>query len=167
MIKVEITDKELSQAASNGISDFLDLIIEKTRTAIGGELSADNMQQMSSQQITLIGYATLRDELMNGGFIQLIHNGYGAFFFHNPFDVAMRQWGIDDLFKLIRNAKKLYAKYHNDIEQDMTDDEFMALYEKLPYFEDLDDDFVSHEEEWSEDIAHYVDEHLTDFITII
>ena len=100
MIKVEITDKELSQAASNGISDFLDLIIEKTRTAIGGELSADNMQQMSSQQITLIGYATLRDELMNGGFIQLIHNGYGAFFFHNPFDVAMRQWGINDLFGL-------------------------------------------------------------------
>lgn len=84
MIKVEITDKELSQAASNGISDFLDLIIEKTRTAIGGELSADNMQQMSSQQITLIGYATLRDELMNGGFIQLIHNGYGAFFFPQP-----------------------------------------------------------------------------------
>ena len=79
----------------------------------------------------------------------------------------MRQWGINDLFRLIRNAKKLYAKYHNDIEQDMTDDEFMALYEKLPYFEDLDDDFISHEEEWSEDIAHYVDEHLTDFITII
>ena len=167
MIEVKINDSELAKAATEGIDTFLNLIIEKTREAIGGELSAQNMPLMSSKQITLIGYATLRDEVMDGGFIQLIHNGYGSFFFHNLFDVAIKQWGLDDLCRLMRKAKKLYFKHQAVLEREMTDEEFMAIYEKLPDFEDLDDLFITDEEAWSETVAHYVDENLTDFITIV
>lgn len=166
MIEVKIKDSELSKAAEEGIDAFLDLIIDKTREAIGGELSAENMPRMSSDQITLIGYATLRDEVMDGGFIQLIHNGYGPFFFRNLFDVAMREWGIVELTKLMRKAKKLYVRHMDDIETELTDEEFMALYEKLEGFDDLDDEFVSNEEEWSNKVAYYVDEKLDKFITI-
>ena len=42
----------------------------------------------------------------------------------------------------------------------------MALFEQLPEFDDLDDTFVENEEEWTADIAHYVDEHLENFATI-
>jgi len=57
-------------------------------------------------------------------------------------------------------------KYHSKIEQEMSDEEFMALYEQLPDFEELDDEFITNEEEWTNMVAHYVDEHLTDFIEI-
>ena len=93
MIEVKINDNELSQAASAGADTFLQLIIDKTRAAIGGELTAENMPLMSSKQITLIGYATLREEVMDGGFVQIIHNGYGTFFFHNPCDADVRDAG--------------------------------------------------------------------------
>ena len=43
MIEVKINDNELSQAASAGADTFLQLIIDKTRAAIGGELTAENM----------------------------------------------------------------------------------------------------------------------------
>lgn len=166
MIEVKIQDSELAQAATQGADAFLQLIIDKTREAIGGELSAENMPQMSSKQITLIGYATLRDEVMDGGFVQLIHNGYGPFFFRNPFDAAVRDWGLGDLCRLIRRAKKQYQRHRQEIEREMTDEEFMAIYETMQAFDDLDDDFVTNEEQWSDDIAHYVDEHLEDFCTI-
>ena len=48
----------------------------------------------------------------------------------------------------------------------MTDEEFMALYEQLPAFEDFDDEFVTNEEQWTNQVAEYVDNHLTDFIKI-
>lgn len=167
MIEVKIKDKELAEAAGQGIDAFLQLVIDRTRDAIGGELTAENMQKMSSDQITLMGYAILREELMDGGFIQLIHNGYGPFFFHNPFDAAIRNWGVVELCRMIRRAKKQYLRYHEEIEREMTDEEFMAAYEQIPIFDDFDDDFVSNEEEWSANVAHYVDEHLERFITIV
>lgn len=166
MINVEILDNELREAAGGGADSFLDLIIDRTRDAIGGELTADNMQKMSTAQIVLMGYATLREELMDGGFVQLIHNGYGPFFFRNPFDAAVRQWGLIDLCRLMRRAKKYYQRHREDIETDMTDEEFMALYERMPDFEDLDDEFVTNEEQWSQQVAEYVDNHLEDFIVI-
>ena len=166
MIEVKIKDSELALAAGEGTDSFLNLIIEKTRHAIGGELNADNMPLMSSKQITLIGYATLRDEVMDGGFVQLIHNGYGPFFFRNLFDLAVKQWGLDELCRLMRKAKKLYFKYQSTLECEMTDEEFMAIYEQLPDFEDLDDTYITNEEAWTDMVAHYVDENLTEFITI-
>ncbi len=166
MMTVSIKDSELRKAANEGIDSFLNLVINKTRDVIGGELTADNMAQMSSNQITLMGYATLRDELMDGGFIQMIHNGYGPFFFRNPFDAAMRNWGVMDLCRLMRRAKKQYLRYREEIEKEMNDDEFMALYERVPAFEDLDDEFVTNEEKWSEMVAIYVDEHLMEFVEV-
>jgi hypothetical protein len=166
MMTVSIKDSELRKAANEGIDSFLNLVINKTRDVIGGELTADNMAQMSSNQITLMGYATLRDELMDGGFIQMIHNGYGPFFFRNPFDAAMRNWGVVDLCRLMRKAKKQYLRYREEIEKEMNDDEFMALYERVPAFEDLDDEFVTNEEKWSEMVAIYVDEHLMEFVEV-
>ncbi|MBR1839637.1 MAG: DMP19 family protein [Prevotella sp.] len=164
MIEVTIHDSELRKAAAEGIDAFLDLVIAATRKAIGGELTAENMAQMSSSQITLMGYATLRDELMDGGFVQLIYNGYGPFFFRNPFDVAMRDWGLVELCRLMRRVKKQYIKYREEIEKEMSDEDFMALYERLPAFEDFDDEFVTNEERWTAQVAFYVDEHLEDFI---
>ncbi len=167
MIEVKIEDNRLAKAAEEGIDCFLELIIDETRKVIGGELSAENMAQMSADQITLMGYATLRDEVMDGGFIQLIHNGYGPFFFRNPFDTAVRRWNLVELCHLMRHVKKEYQRTKDKIECELSDDEFMALYEAMPQYDDFDDEFVSHEEQWSEGVAVYVDEHLNDFITIV
>ena len=109
------------------------------------------MQTLNPQQITLWGYMILRDELMDGGFVQLIYNGYGPFFFDNPFAKAMRLWGLHDLSKMIYKAKKVYDENKQDLTQERTDEEFMALFE---------------EENFTSMVAHYVDEHIADFVNI-
>ena len=78
MIQVHIDDAVLRQAATAGMDNFLEAFAGAIREAIGGELNADNMGELNSDQITLLGYLMLRDSVMDGGFIELIHNGLGA-----------------------------------------------------------------------------------------
>lgn len=162
-----IKDETLRKAAGEGMDAFVDVIVQTIKNGVGGELSSDTMQKLTSQQITLLGYVALRDEVMDGGFIQLIYNGYGPFFFKNPFDTAIRQWGLIELCRLMRHVKKAYNRNREALECELTDEEFMALYEKFSEFDEFDDEFVSHEEAWTGMVAHYLDEHLDEFVEIV
>ena len=163
----KISDNTLRKAAAEGMDTFIEAIADAIKEGAGGELSADTMHKMNGEQITLLAYLALREEVMDGGFIQLIKNGWGPFFFNNPFDVAMKRWGMQDLCRLVRKVQKLYNKHGQNIEADMSDDEFMALYEKFPMFDDFDDDFISNEELWTTIVATHVDENLDNFVTIV
>lgn len=163
MIEVKISDAQLREAANEGMDAFVGVFVKAIREAIGHALTAETMAQLNADQITLLAWDTLHEEVMDGGFVQLIHNGYGPFFFRNPFAKMIKQWGLKDLSKLVYNVSGLYGKTHEEIEKDCTDDEFMALFEQFPAFDDYDDEFVENEEEWTAEVAHYVDDHIERF----
>ena len=166
MKQVRITDNYLQKAAQEGMDVFLQTVTDGILTAIGGELNEETIQEINAQQITLLAYHILRDEVMDGGFVQLIHNGYGPFIFKNPFDKAIRAWGLADLCSLIHKVHKLYNRFHEEIERECSDEEFMAMFEQMPEFDELDDRFVENEEEWTAQVARYVDEHISQFAEI-
>lgn len=165
---IKINDKDLAAAAGEGMDQFLGTIIHAFKQQVGEEeLNVQAMQQLSADQITLWGYMILRDELMDGGFVQLIYNGYGPFFFDNPFAKAMRLWGLHDFSKLLYKAKKVYDEHKADLAKERSDEDFMALFEQYPEFDDLDDEFVEEEENITSAVAYYVDEHMADFVEIV
>ena len=166
MINVTINDKVLQQAAEKGMDTFVGTFVNAILDAIGGSLNADNMSELNSDQITLLAWHYMHEEMMDGGMIQLIHNGLGSFIWLNPTDKAFRNWGIHDLFKLINKSHYFYKQYHEDIERECSDEEFMSLFGKYPEFDDFDDEFVEHEEEWTNLIAVYIDDHIENFATI-
>ncbi len=162
----KVKDSDLRNAASAGMDEFLKVFTDAIMASVGGELTADTMAELNSDQITLLAYDILHNEVMDGGFVQLIYNGYGSFLFRNPFAKAIKGWGIDELASLVKKAGKLYFKYKNEIERECTDDEFMAMFEQYPEFDDLDDLFVENEETWTRMVACYVDEHIERFVTV-
>jgi len=166
MKQVTIQDATLQKAATEGMDAFVGAFVVAIKETIGGELTTDTLSELNSDQITLLAWDTLHQEVMDGGFVQLIHNGYGPFIFKNPFAKAVKLWGMRELSRLIYDAHSLYVKYHEQIERDCTDDEFMALFEQFPEFDDLDDEFVEREEEWTEQVAHYIDEHIEKFANV-
>lgn len=79
----------------------------------------------------------------------------------------MRLWGLHDFSKLLYKAKKVYDEHKADLTKERSDEDFMALFEQYPEFDDLDDEFVEEEENITSAVAYYVDEHMADFVEIV
>ena len=71
---------------------------------------------------------------------------------------------LDDYVLTLRGLREKYA---DKLTAECSDEEFMALFEQYPEFDDLDDAFVEMEEEVTDTICHYVDEHLEDFVSVV
>jgi len=168
MIQITVKDSALSQAALESMADFLQVFIDAIREAINGEPTPETLSELNADQITLLCWDTLRSEVMVGGFVQLIHNGYGMFIFKNPFAKALnKMWHIRDLSKMLYEVHTLWLENREALERDCSDEEFMALYEQHPQFDDYDDMFIENEPRWTEEIAHYVDSHIEQFATVV
>lgn len=164
---VEVTDIALQQAAGEGMDAFIQVFTDTYKKEINGTLTAETMPLLTGEQHSLLAYQIFRDELMEGGFCQLIQNGYGGYIFSNPFAKVMRLWGAGDLSKLVYTAKKIYDEHREDLERERTDDEFMAMYEQYETFDALEEEFLEKEEEYTALVAGYVDEHLELFAKIV
>lgn len=165
MIKVK--DEALRQAAGGGMDAFLKVFTDAYTEALGGGFTAENMGLLTGEQHSLLAYQILRDELMEGGFCQLIQNGYGGYIFRNPFARVMKMWGVGDLNKLVYAAKSVYDEHCEDLERERDEDEFMAMYEQYEVFDDLEEEFLEKEEFYTAKVAEYVDGHLELFAAIV
>lgn len=164
---VQVSDAVLRQAAAEGMDAFIKVFTDAYETALDGEWTIESMSRLTAEQHSLLAYHILRDELMEGGFCQLIQNGYGGYIFLNPFAKVMRQWGLDELAKMIYAARKIYDAHREDLERERTDEEFMAMYEQYEAFDELEDEFLEKEEDFTSRVATYVDEHLNLFASVI
>ena len=68
---------------------------------------------------------------------------------------------------MLYQVHTLWLESREALEADCTDEEFMALYEQYPQFDDYDDLFIENEEQWTEQIARYVDNNIEKFATVI
>ena len=166
MKEVVINETDIVSAANEGMDSFLSLFVKSIKDSIGGELTAETMPMLNVNQITLLAYDIFHEEVMDGGFVQLIHNGYGGFIFQNPFAKVLKMWGLRDLSKLIYNGRELYFKYKDKLEKDCSDEEFMALYEKFEKYDEYDDEYVERETEYTEAVDSYIEANIDEFLTI-
>lgn len=163
---IEISEKALQAAAEKGMDEFIRVFTDKYREAVGGDPSARTMSLLTGEQHTLLAYRIFRDEVIEGGFCQLIQNGYGAYIFGNPFARVMRLWGAESFSKLVYRARKIYDANREDLERERTEEEFMAMYEPYEAFDELEEEYGQMEAEVTETLARYVDEHLELFATV-
>ncbi len=164
---IEVSDAALRQAAADGMDAFIKVFTDAYENALNGEWTPEAMARLTGDQHSLLAYRIFRDEVMEGGFCQLIQNGYGGYVFLNPFAKAMRLWGVDELGKLVYAARKIYDAHREDLERERTDEEFMAMYEQYEAFDELEDKFLEKEEEFTARVATYVDEHLELFAQVV
>lgn len=164
---IEVNDAALKAAASEGMDEFIQVFTDKYKEVIGGELTAQTMPLLTGDQHSLMAYQIFRDEVMFGGFCQLIQNGYGGYIFDNPFAKVMRLWGAAEFSKLIYKAKEIYDANRKELEKERTEDEFMAMYEEYEAFDELEEQYFEMEEEVTALVASYVDDHLEMFAKIV
>jgi len=164
---IQLKDSVLAAAADKGMDEFLQIFTDAYLDAVGGELNEGNMGLLNGSQHTLLAYHFFTKEMGEGGFVQLIQNGYGGYIFSNPFAKAMKQFGATELAKLIYKAKEIYDPNKVKLERETTDEEFNALYVEFEVFDDLEEIYFDIEEKQTVFIAAYVEEHMADFADII
>lgn len=163
---IEVTESALKEAAGLGMDEFILVFTEEYKKTVGEELGLNTMELLNGEQHTLFAYQIFRDEIMDGGFCQLIQNGYGSYIFENPFAKVMRLWGAEEFSKLVYKAKKIYDAHKEDLMRERDEDEFMAMYEQYEAFDELEEEYFEMEEEVTALVARYVDDHLDLFAKI-
>ena len=166
-VMIEVLESALQKAAGEGMDEFIQVFTDAYKKVIGDEWTTETMSLLTGEQHSLLAYRIFRDEVMHGGFCQLIQNGYGGYIFDNPFAKVMRLWGAEEFSKLVYKAKKIFDANRKDLEKERTDDEFMAMYEQYEAFDELEEAYLEMEEQVTALIASYVDDHLELFAKII
>ena len=164
---IQIKNSALAAAAEKDMDEFLQVFTDAYLLAIGGKLTAENMPLLNGSQHTLLAYHFFTKEMSEGGFVQLIQNGYGGYIFSNPFAKAIKQFGAIELAKLIYKAKEIYDPNKEKLERETTEAEFNALYVDFEEFDELEEIYFDIEEKQTAAVAAYVDEHIADFAEII
>ena len=164
---IQIYDKVLAEEAPKGMDEFLQVFIDAYLKEIDGQLTAENMSKLNGSQHTLLAWHYFTTEMREGGFVQLIQNGYGNYIFGNPFAKAIRQFGAVELSKLIYKAKEIYDANKKELERETTKEEFNAMYVDFEVFDELEEQYFDMEEQQTALIAAYVDDHLEEFAEIV
>ncbi len=164
---IQIQEKDIIEAANKSMDEFLKLFTDAYISVLEDGMTFNNMDKLNGYQHTLLAFRYFTDEIREGGFIQLIQNGYGGYIFDNPTAKALRQMGARDLSKILYKAKEIYDANRDDLEKETTEDEFMAMYEQYEQFDELEEKYMEIEEEQTLIIAQYVDDNIDDFAEII
>jgi hypothetical protein len=164
---IKVLEKDIIAASAQGMDEFLQVFIDAYLADIGDELLPENMSKLSGSQHTLLAWHFFSTEMREGGFVQLIQNGYGSYVFDNPFAKALRQFGCIELSKLVYKAKEIYDANKEELTRETTEEEFNAMYVDFEVFDELEERYFEMEEIQTVLLAEYVDEHLDNFAEIV
>ena len=67
MIEVKVKEADIKKAVSEGMDAFVAVFVNGIKDAIGGELTAETMAQLTPDQITLLAWDYLHNEVSFGG----------------------------------------------------------------------------------------------------
>lgn len=131
--------------------DYINRLTDEVIKRIGGQLTEENMNKLSLDEHCMIAYRYLRDEVMEGGFIQLIQNGFGPYVLLGPFPMLMKKkYGMKKFGQFLFDVAHEYKAHKEELEADKTEDEFMAQYEKFEKLNEYGDEFL---DDWEEEVT--------------
>ncbi|MBQ6561293.1 MAG: DUF4375 domain-containing protein [Paludibacteraceae bacterium] len=165
---VKIKDSEIKEALKDGdILAFFDLFVSHYADVFKDGYTAEAMAKLNASQHTIWAYHLLLEELDEEGFVGLIQNGFGGYFFKNPVAKMLKTFGAVKTSKLLYKAHDIYAANKEDLERDKSDDDFIASFEEYEEFDPIEEEIIEISEQEKKLLAYYIDEHIEEFAEIL
>ncbi len=98
------------------------------------------IETLSPGQELLIRYDYVRMQVLQGGFIQLIQNGYVNLLLSMP--LMLKQVGALVMGQLLDDVLKVFSLNYEGLSKETSVEEFAKLYEEYTEFEELDARFA-------------------------
>lgn len=111
------------------------------------------IESLSPGQELLIRYDYVRMQVLQGGFIQLIQNGYIDLLLAMP--QMLTQVGAPEMAQLLDDVLKVFSLNYEGLSKETTVEEFAKLYEEYTEFQDLDAKFAQYNPSAEKAIVSY------------
>lgn len=161
----EIKEEELKKVQESGdLLAYYDLLCQPLHTELYKRQDFRFMDELTEAQQLLISYDYVQNQVLQGGFIQLIQNGYVALLPTIP------QWlmmlGQEEMANVIDEALKDYVLKRDILDKEYTVEEFAKLYKELPEFRFLDERFEELHGQTVKALLDYATHHIEEFATV-
>lgn len=162
-----VIDSNMLKAAqaSGDLFQYFDLLTQPLHEELYKKKTFDFFDELSEGQQLLLSYDYVQNQVLQGGFIQLIQNGYIGLLPDMP------QWltnmGANATAKLIDDVLKVYVLNKATFDQATSIEDFVKLYDELKEFELLDDQFRTFNTETLSIILAYATLHIQEFAQIV
>lgn len=159
-----VSKEELEQKLSGSDEEVFEWLAEPIHEELYKKQDFTFIDQLSEAQQLLISYDYLRMQVLQGGFIQLIQNGYIGILPNMPDQLN----GIKDkhMAKTLDDVLKVYVLNREILDKETSVEEFAKLYEEMQEFITLDEQFVHQHPETIHLIVDNAKAHIGDFIKI-
>ncbi len=167
-ILATLSKEEIQKCEKLEAYDFLFLIVNQYLNHLATSKNPEfAINDFSDDQHTLLAYNYLYIQVGNGGFLQLIQNGYGLYIFETPFSLNIKKFEVDGLACIVDEAKKIYEDCKSDMEK-LSEDEFNQKYDYYEKkFAPLDARFIDIMDDENEKIKEYVLKNLKSFAAVM
>jgi len=150
--------------ASGNLEDYYELLAEPLHEELYRRQTFDFIDELSEGQQLLLSYDYVLMQVSQGGFIQLIQNGYIGLLL--PMPAWLNMVDAPGMAKLIDDVLKVYVLNKNILDKETSVEEFAMLYNELPEFEILDQRFEELNEQTIKKILAYASSHIEEFASI-
>jgi len=159
------TDEYKKVISSGDMNAYYDLLCQPLHEELYRRQDFSFFDELSEGQQMLICYDYIQNHVLQGGFIQLIQNGYVKML------VPMPQWlhaaGDSQMAQVIDDALKAYVHNRDILDKETTVEEFAGLYELLPDFPPLDELFKQYHPKTVETMLNYATNHIHEFAVLL
>lgn len=158
----EISATELQHAREKEDNDaYYDLLAQPLHQELYKRQDFNFLDDLSEGQKLLLSFDYIREQVLQGGFIQMIQNGYVGLVPQMP--AWLTEIGDTEMAKLLDDALKVYVLNHELMNKKTTVEEFALLYQELKEFEELDERFMNLHILTRNMILDYATKHIDEF----
>ncbi len=161
----QIPEATWRQATSEQDSLF-DLVTQPIHEELYRRQDFGLMEQLTPGQQMLLAYDYIQNQVLQGGFLQLIQNKYISLLL--PAIEGMEatiQFG--EMIKTLDDVLKVYVLNLDALERETTVEEFAGMYDEFKEFEILDNQFSQYHPEAIQKMNQYISEHPDQFVALV
>ena len=152
-------------AAKNDNEQLYELLVTPLHEELYKQGSFDFMEGLTDGQQLLLAFDYIRGQVGQGGFIQLLHNGYVGLLPELPKKLIMI--GDSDMAKIIDDVLVLFVQNHEALLAEISPQEFAKLYLSLPAFAPLDKAYENRRAITEGLLMDYARKNIHNFATIV
>ena len=142
--------------------DLYEMLVEPLHEELYKRQTFDFMDDLSPGQQLLLGYDYLRTQVVQGGFIQFIQNGYIGLL--PSLIEQLNMVGAFEMSVVLDDVLKVYVLNMEQLGRTTTVEEFARLYEEFKEFEIIDQRYANLNLATEKMMLDYSIAHLSEFI---